>query len=108
MIQKALEKVALDDEYLSYIMTMLKSRHPDIPVNLNMGVPQGDPLSMLLFVVAINPIIEKLQSIYGNDNVVAYADDIMVKRKGHNFDDTEINKIATLFQNHGLGKDNKD
>lgn len=40
------------------------------------GVPQGDPLSSLLFCLAIEPVIQKLKA--KGYEIVAYCDDMMV------------------------------
>ena len=61
---------------------MLSKRKADINVSLERGVPQGDPLSQLLFIVAIDPIIKELSVKYGEDNIVAYCDDIIIAKKG--------------------------
>ena len=57
LIKASLKQLRLHEDHINYIMAMLEHRHPDVDVNFEAGVPQGDPLSMLLFVVAINPII---------------------------------------------------
>jgi len=56
LVEHGLNALRLHKDYVLYIMTMLKHRSADIGVSLATGVPQGDPLSMLLFVVAINPL----------------------------------------------------
>ena len=58
----------------------LKTPH----INIVMGVKQGCPLSMLLFSLAINPVIETIDTTFGkgytmndlNVGVLAYADDL--------------------------------
>lgn len=60
LVKIGLEAIRLHNDYIQYIMTMLENRTSDIGVPLTVGVPQGDPLSMLLFVVATNPLILKL------------------------------------------------
>jgi len=49
IVELGLKRVRLDKVYREYIMMMLKNRHPTVNVSLETGVPQGDPLSMLLF-----------------------------------------------------------
>lgn len=42
------------------------------------SVRQGDPLSMHLFVLYLQPLLKRLEDICGTDLVVAYADDVSV------------------------------
>jgi retron-type reverse transcriptase len=56
----------------------LKARHCTINGNkktVAAGVPQGDSLSMLLFCMAINPVLEEIQKSY---KCISYADDIVI------------------------------
>ena len=82
VIRKGLEALCVSKQYIDYIMAMLAKRKADINVSLERGVPQGDPLSQLLFIVAIDPLIRQLARKYGEKNIVAYCDDIIIARKG--------------------------
>ena len=61
-----------------YIERYLKARHSDdLPgTHEGVGVPQGDPLSMYLFSIAIEPVLEKIREELGG--IVAYADDLII------------------------------
>lgn len=77
-ISKMLRTRAPGVQVTSYIERYLKKRHSDDlqGVHEGVGVPQGDPLSMLLFALAIEPVLEQLQQKLGK--VVAYADDVII------------------------------
>ena len=51
-------------------------RNCDYSSEIKAGVPQGDALSMLLFCICINGVLEKLEAL--GYKVVAYADDIII------------------------------
>lgn len=101
-IEKSMEAIALHEGTIKYIMTMLKARKADIDVDIQTGVPQGDPLSMLLFIIAINPFLKELERKYGSDNILGYADDILLKRNGGNFSFEDIKDIAKIADKYGL------
>ena len=42
------------------------------------GVRQGCPLSCLMFLLAINPLLERLREVTNSDFGAAYADNLMV------------------------------
>ncbi|KXJ74370.1 hypothetical protein RP20_CCG013788 [Aedes albopictus] len=63
------------------------------PFRIERSVRQGDPLSMLLFVIYLHPLLTRLERICGGDLCVAYADDITIIATST---DT-INRIFQLF-----------
>lgn len=63
------------------------------------GVPQGNPLSMQLFMMAINPIIEKLENKY---NVISYADDILIGADMNLDPNNIISEVSDLLKTIGL------
>lgn len=93
LIEQSLKQLRVHKDYVKYILTMLANRHADVNVELSRGVPQGDPLSMLLFVVAINPLIRALEKEFGENNVVAYADDILIAKHNGNFTEEDVKKL---------------
>jgi len=101
VITWGLEAINIDEKLKNYILKMLKSRKADIDVQLKTGVPQGDPLSMLLFIIAINPLIMLLGKEFGEGSIVAYADDILITGK-KNFTETDISKVVQLAGYFGL------
>lgn len=57
---------------------MLVNGHLSQRFHIERSVRQGDPLSMLLFVIYLHPFLLLLEQQLGPDLVVAYADDISV------------------------------
>lgn len=101
-IQKSMEAIVLHEITVKYIMSMLRARKADIDVDIQTGVPQGDPLSMLLFIIAINPFLKELEGKYGAGNILAYADDLLLKRNNGNFSVEDIKNIAKIAEKYGL------
>ncbi|MGL5030324.1 MAG: reverse transcriptase domain-containing protein [Aeromonas sp.] len=60
------------------------------------GIPQGDPLSMLLFCVALEPVLDRLSK--EGLEVVSYADDIVVGSDAK----PDLKKITSIFEEFGL------
>lgn len=70
-------------ELLARIATLSSSRllingHLSPSFSIQRSVRQGCPLSMLLFVLYLHPLLTKLENLSGEDLIVAYADDITV------------------------------
>jgi hypothetical protein len=64
------------------------------------GVKQGDPLSMLLFAIAIEPLIRVLESLVDIDEFVgAFADDIGIVIKNWEAFCPRLMELFVLFQN---------
>lgn len=68
---------------LSRISSLSSSRllvngHLSSSFPIQRSVRQGCPLSMLLFVLYLHPLLSRLERICGEDLVVAYADDVTV------------------------------
>lgn len=57
---------------------LLVNGHLSRAFPIERSVRQGDPLSMHLFVLYLQPLIKRLEDICGPDLVVAYADDVSV------------------------------
>lgn len=93
-ISKMLRTRSPGQKVVLYIERYLNARHsPDLEEhnkpNKGVGVPQGDPLSMFLFALAIQPVLEIIEEELGR--VVAYADDVII---GLNEDVTAEQAIA--------------
>lgn len=57
---------------------LLVNGHLSAAFPIERSVRQGDPMSSLLFVLYLHPLINKLVQVNGNNLVVAYADDISI------------------------------
>lgn len=89
-------------------------RHCSFAEYIRCGVPQGDPLSMLLFCIGINPFLLKLTE--NGFKHVAYADDINIGLKDSDnltdfikFADEEYGKMGLTINKDKCGfTGNKD
>lgn len=57
---------------------LLVNGHLSRAFPIQRSVRQGDPMSSLLFVLYLDPLIRKLEQVQGNHLVVAYADDVSI------------------------------
>ena len=77
-IHKRLHQQCPGPQVTQYIMKFLAARNADELPELSeykVGVPQGDPLSMLLFAFAIDPVLREFDE---QMPVIAYADDVLL------------------------------
>lgn len=57
---------------------------------------------MLLFIIAINPLLRELEDLYKDKGeIIAYADDILIVGKS-NFLDSDVQQIAAKVKQYGL------
>lgn len=77
VIKNELKKVGICPSYRAYFEEFLRNRHCKFSQKIKCGVPQGDPQSMFLFCLAINPVIIELAANV-EIIVVAYADDVLI------------------------------
>ncbi len=105
-IEEVLRYYKVDIILITAIMNLLKNRKARLKINsqvtewfeVTQGTPQGDPISPLLFLICINPIIEYINqkdkgyklSKWLKISILAYADDIILLGNNRN----EINKIT--------------
>lgn len=84
-ISRALECAGAGHDFVEIITniyednstTIITEDGPTDPIQIKSGIKQGCPISGLLFNIAIDPIIRKLQDdINDKHNVLAYADDL--------------------------------
>ena len=89
-----LTKVGVHDNITNLIKKLYKKNtsmievngHLSAPIDINRGVRQGDPLSALLFIISIEPMIKNIQncvqikSLVGR-KVIGYADDLICMTK---------------------------
>lgn len=82
-----------------YIKNFLAARHCSFSQSIGAGVPQGDPLSMVLFCMVIDPIIVELRKKY---HPTVYADDFAVLHESSVSSNTIIEEAEVLFHRKGL------
>lgn len=68
-------------DLLSKVMELSQSRvlingRLSTPIDIQRSVRQGDPISMLLFVVSVQPLLDKLDAEQVSSQMQAYADDL--------------------------------
>ena len=103
-----LRSMRINENLVVLIGKLMRSARSRIIINGNLSaqfpiqrsVRQGDPLSMLLFVIFLHPLLEKLLSIcnHPQELVVAYADDISIIL----VEETKLAAIKRAFEDFGL------
>lgn len=71
----ALQRSRAHPGYLAYARAFLAARHSPLLGHHDNGTPQGDPLSMLLFAAAVDPVVRETAAAC---RTVAYADDMLL------------------------------
>jgi len=80
-------------------LAQLVVRNPSGPADIlysKEGVTQGDPLSMILYGIALLPLAETLKKALPSTTQPWYADDACAMGRAH-----QLNKFMTLLQRHG-------
>lgn len=82
----------------SYSRIMVNGRFSN-QIKIGRSVRQGDPLSMLLFCLYLEPLIQKLQRCCNAefDMLYSYADDISLILN----DFTKLEEVKRIFENFG-------
>lgn len=57
---------------------LMVNGHLSAPIEIQRSVRQGDPISSLLFVLYLHPLLQNLERVHGCSLVIAYADDISI------------------------------
>ena len=96
-----LTKQGVTAQFINYLEIFLKARHAELIEVVECGVPQGDPLSMLLFCIATNPILDAITS--EKLDFVAYADDVVVDIKTEPWqEDDKLKWLSRKYKEIGL------
>jgi Reverse transcriptase (RNA-dependent DNA polymerase)/zinc-binding in reverse transcriptase len=100
-----LRKLKFNNNFIELLKKIMENSYSIILINGRLSpeikicssVRQGDPLSMTLFVIYINTILQKLTQICNgpNDLVKAYADDITVITDNED----KIERVKAVFDN---------
>lgn len=85
-ILMVLQKFGFGPYFRNGIQTLLSNlyAHPIVgstiysnqKINIKRGVRQGDPISGLLFILAIQPLLTTIEKLYPDVTILAYADDL--------------------------------
>lgn len=83
-----LRRMNINNDFVNLMTTFMGHSKSQLVVNgkltesfdINCSVRQGDPLSMLLFVVYLQPLLDRLSQICNDigESITAYADDITI------------------------------
>lgn len=74
-IEAALANQGLDERLVRYVMSSIHARNSSAVGRMRCGTPQGDPLSMDLFAIAVDPILKEMATRFP---LVAFADDVVL------------------------------
>ena len=108
-IIKRLIDYRIPGEFINYIDKMLKRQriiyigkdNIDKMKVINRGVPQGEPLSMLLFALGIDEMLQNIEN-EAKANVTAYADDVVLVLKDEENIKGIIDKFVEMSKQRGL------
>ena len=67
--------------------------HYDSEIFLKRGVRQGDPISGMLFIIGLQPLINRLKAEISDIEILAYADDLAILF----YQTSQIDKILQIF-----------
>lgn len=105
---KTLSRMGINHDFIDFLKTTMRLSKSRIalngqlsePIAINRSVRQGDPLSMALFVLYLQPLIDNLAAICnGNgESVTAYADDISIILK----DASKVQAVINAFRRFGM------
>ena len=89
-------------QVVNYIERYLNVRYSDdlLGPHHGVGVPQGDPMSMFLFALGIDPVLEVIQRDLGD--YAAYADDVIIALKPGLTPEEAVRKAVALYGEVGL------
>ena len=82
----------------NYIEAFLQLRHAAHLDSVPCGVPQGDPLSMMLYCLGQNAFLRQLK--LKHPNLIAYADDVLIFHDNISVDATDIIREASDLARH--------
>lgn len=88
--------------------TSIRHNEGDIIVNIVRGVKQGDPMSPLLFILIIEPLLEKLEEMEGLDlggeriSSLAFADDLYLLAGDVRAAQALMDETARILGNLGM------
>lgn len=103
-----LRKMGINENFITFLTQTTRLSKSQIlingkltdSINIDRSVRQGDPLSMILFVLYLQPLIDYLSAISnGNgETVTAYADDVTIILK----DPSKVQRIIDAFRDFGM------
>lgn len=112
VIRPALRRKGIPDhiitEIYTYCKTIIKGSDGDVAITLKRGVEQGDPLSPMIFNLAIEPLLEKLcletRAISIGESsvpVLAFADDLVLLSTNREEGQKQLDLVQSYLE--GLG-----
>ena len=93
-----LRKRRIPTKYVKFVDNLLKGRRTKLkfddyisePMEIQNGIGQGDPLSMLLYIIYNADLLKIVDNAQGED-AIGYVDDIAILATGNNHEETTTN-----------------
>ncbi len=104
-----LRKREIPTKYVKFVENLLRGRRTRLkfddflsePIEIRNGIGQGDPLSMILYIIYNADLLEIVDNAQGED-ALSYVDDIAILVTGKNRQET-TNKLKTIMTKSGGG-----
>ena len=104
-----LRKRRIPAKYVKFVENLLKGRRMRLrfddytsePIEIRNGIGQGDPLSMILYIIYNADLLEIVDHDKGED-ALGYVDDVAILATGKNYEET-TNKIEAIMTKDGGG-----
>jgi ribonuclease HI len=108
---KALEDTGIDQNLVEWVSSFLSNRTAQLVIDgftcplrdISAGLPQGSPLSPVLFIIYLQPLLKEIDSLLLDGINLSFVDDIGIVVKGENVEEVtkRLEEIGTQIVNLG-------